>query len=75
MKLKGNSMTQIYYTERLLPVYIRAVQEARISRNQDAILQEDNNPSHGTRSELNVAKQLQDSSWITVLFIQHNRQI
>jgi transposase len=67
MKLKGSSMTQKYYTERLLPVYIRAVQEARISRNQDAILQEDNNPSHGTRSELNVAKQLQDSSWITVL--------
>jgi DDE superfamily endonuclease len=51
----------------LLPVYIKAVQEARISQNQDAILQEDNDPSHGTRSELNVAKQLKDSNWIIVL--------
>jgi hypothetical protein len=67
MKSKGNSMTQKYYTERLLPVYIRAVQEARIACDRDAILQEDNNPSHGTRSELNVAKQLRDSNWITVL--------
>ena len=60
-------MTQKYYTERLLPVYIKAVQEARISRDQDAILQEDNDPSHGTRSELNVARQLKDSNWVTVL--------
>ena len=67
IKLKGNSMTQKYYTERLLPVYIEAVQEARITRNQDSILQEDNDPSHDTRSELNVAKQLKDSNWITVL--------
>jgi hypothetical protein len=43
-------MTQKYYTERLLPVYIKAIQEARISRDQHAILQEDNNPSHDTKS-------------------------
>jgi transposase len=67
MKSKGDLMTQKYYTERLLSVYIKAVQEARISRNQDAILQEDNDPSHGIRSELNVTKQLKDSNWITVL--------
>jgi DDE superfamily endonuclease len=59
-------MTQKYYTERLLPVDINAVQEARISRNQEAILQENNDPSHGTRSELNVAKQLKDNNWIPV---------
>jgi transposase len=67
MKPKGNSMTQKYYTERLLPVYIRAIQEARISYDQHAILQEDNDPSHGTKSDFNVAKQLKDSNWITVL--------
>jgi transposase len=66
-KPKGNSMTQKYYTERLLPVYIKAIQEARIAYGQDIILQEDNDPSHGTKSELNVAKQLKDSNWITVL--------
>jgi hypothetical protein len=32
VKLKGNSMTQKYYTERLLPVYIDAVQQARLRR-------------------------------------------
>lgn len=67
MKPKGNSMTQKYYTERLLPIYIKVIQEARIIHNRDTILQEDNDPSHGTRSELNVAKQLKDSNWITAL--------
>jgi transposase len=67
MKPKGNSMTQKYYTERLLPVYIKAIQEARIAYGQDIILQEDNDPSHGTKSKLNVAKQLKDDNWITVL--------
>ena len=27
---KGNSMTQKYYLERLLPIYIKAIQEARV---------------------------------------------
>jgi DDE superfamily endonuclease len=67
MKPKGNSMTQKYYTERLLPIYIKVIQEARIIHNRDTILQEDNDPSHGIRSELNVAKQLKDSNWITAL--------
>jgi hypothetical protein len=75
MKPKGNSMTHNYYTERLLPVYIRALQEARFSYEQDAILQEDNDPSHGTKSEVNVAKQLKDSNWITVPFALLNRLI
>jgi transposase len=60
-------MTQKYYTERLLPVYIKAIQEARVVYGQDIILQEDNDPSHGTKSELNVAKQLKDSNWISIL--------
>jgi hypothetical protein len=60
-------MTQKYYTEHLLPIYINAVQEARIFRNQEAILQEDNDPSDGTRSELNVTKQLKNDNWIPVL--------
>jgi transposase len=32
-----------------------------------AILQEDNNPSHGTRSRDNVAKQLKDKAGIKLL--------
>jgi transposase len=60
-------MTQKYYTERLLPVYTRAIQEARISCKQHTILHEDNDPLHSTKSEFNVTKQLKDSNWITVL--------
>jgi hypothetical protein len=60
-------MTRKYYTKRLLPVYIKAIQEARIAYGQDIILQEDNDPSHGKKSELDVAKQLKDGNWITVL--------
>jgi DDE superfamily endonuclease len=67
MKPKGNLMTQKYYIKRLLPIYIKAIQEARIAYDQDIILQEDNDPSHGTKSELNVAKQLKDDNWIIVL--------
>ena len=54
---KGNSMTQKYYTERLLPVYIKAIQDARIQGSLedgseeigevDWLLLEDNDGSHG----------------------------
>ena len=57
IKPKGNSMTQKYYTERLLPVYITTIQQARFSqpylelnRTGDLVdwwLQEDNDGSHG----------------------------
>ena len=74
IKPKGNSMTQAYYTERLLPVYIRSCQEERVQYGR-AILQEDNDPSHGTRPNKvlakkgikNVAQQLKDDEWIETL--------
>lgn len=30
VKARGNTMTQKYYTQRLLPVYIEAIQKARL---------------------------------------------
>jgi transposase len=45
----------------------KAIQEAQTTHNQHIILQEDNDPSHSTRSELDIAKQLKDSKWITIL--------
>ena len=54
IKPKENSMTQAYYTTRLLPVYARSINEARIYHNRYCILQEDNDPSHDTRSKDNV---------------------
>lgn len=47
-KPKGNSMTQKYYCERLLPYYIDGVGQARLNRPAPWVLQEDNDPSHGT---------------------------
>jgi hypothetical protein len=45
VKPKGNGMTQKYYTERLLPVYINAIQKHRLQDSKPWILQEDGDPS------------------------------
>jgi hypothetical protein len=63
VKPKGNAMTQKYYTERLLPVYISAIHKARLQDPQNWILQEDNDPSHGNKKE-GLAQQLKQSNWI-----------
>ena len=67
-------MTQAYYTKKLLPVYIRSVQEERVQYGR-AILQEDNDPSHDIRLNKvmakkglkNVAQQLKDNEWIETM--------
>ena len=59
---KGNKMTQKYYTERLLSVYVEKLRED--NRN---ILQEDNDSSHGTRSKNNVARKLKEANSIKTL--------
>jgi len=51
VKPKGNAMTQKYYCERLLPIYIKAVHEARLQYSENWLLQEDGDPSHGFRKE------------------------
>jgi hypothetical protein len=66
VKPKGNAMTQKYYTERLLPVYINTIQQARLQNPQNYLLQEDNDPSHGTRKN-GLAQQLKEVNWITNL--------
>ena len=47
--LRGNAMTQKYYAERILPVYIKAIYEARLRDPINGILQEDNDPSYGSK--------------------------
>lgn len=50
VKPKGNSMTQKYYAQRLLPVYCTAIQLALFETTEwprKMYLQEDNNGSHG----------------------------
>ena len=52
-------MTQKYYTERLLPIYIKAIQQARDQEPGPWVLQEDGDPSHGIRKE-GLARKLKD---------------
>ncbi|KAF1978128.1 hypothetical protein BU23DRAFT_550225 [Bimuria novae-zelandiae CBS 107.79] len=54
---QGNHMTQDYYTKRLLPGLVAAIHKAHSEDpSRQWILQEDNDPSHGTRSAYNVAR-------------------
>jgi hypothetical protein len=67
---KGNSMTQKYYTERLLPLYITAINKDRWDMpcfNDIRLLQEDNDPSHGTRKQ-GLAQRLKQDHGIKNLF-------
>jgi hypothetical protein len=51
VKVQGNSMTQKYYVENLLPIYVDAVQSMRDIDNKPWLLQEDGDPSHGMRKK------------------------
>ena len=46
---KGNSMTQRYYSDNLLPVYLDAINHARLIHGHDFFLVEDGDPSHGMK--------------------------
>lgn len=63
VKVGGNHMTQKYYTERLLPVYIEAIQKARLQDHGPWLFQEDGDPSHGIR-KAGLARKLKDTNWI-----------
>lgn len=68
VKPKGNSMTQIYYADNILPVYISAYEDLEKKRPGPWILQEDNDGSHGTRGKgENVAKTLKQRHDIKTL--------
>ena len=63
VKPQGNSMTQKYYTERLLPVYIDAIQRARSRDPGPWLFQEDRDPSHGIRKK-GLAQQFKEDNGI-----------
>jgi hypothetical protein len=67
IKPKGNSMTQAYYTERLLSVYAQIINEGRVFHDRMSILQKDNDNSHGTRSKDNVVVRFKATNWIDTL--------
>ena len=51
VKVKGNAMTQKYYVDRLLPLYVQAVKSMRLIDDKPWLLQEDGDPSHGMRKK------------------------
>jgi transposase len=53
-----------YYTSRLLPLYAKEINEARVLYGRMGILQEDNDNSHGTRS---ADKRFKKANWIDTL--------
>ena len=66
----GHHMTQAYYTKNLLPHYITMVQASWLADTLDEVhwlLQEDGDPSHGTKSTNNVAEDLCQANWIPVI--------
>ena len=60
-------MTQVYYTKRLLSVYITIVQQARLQNESSPwTLQEDNDGSHGHNKQ-GLASRLRDANWVPIL--------
>lgn len=71
IKSKGNSMTQQYYVDRLLPIYadeIHTCRLANVQNNPYCLFQEDNDPSHGTRSTDNVVVRFKTSNWLATMY-------
>ncbi|KAL8696309.1 MAG: hypothetical protein Q9201_007728 [Fulgogasparrea decipioides] len=65
---EGNSMTQRFYADIILPKHIQALRESeRLSGGFPHLLQEDNDPSHGTKSAINYAQLVRDKSHIQSL--------
>ncbi|KAF2024078.1 hypothetical protein EK21DRAFT_79495, partial [Setomelanomma holmii] len=67
VKGSGHHMTQEYYTKDVLLLYIKWVHEAQLQELQSWYLQEDNDPSHGTKSKDNVAENLRQANWIAII--------
>ncbi|KAF1809204.1 hypothetical protein P152DRAFT_495158, partial [Eremomyces bilateralis CBS 781.70] len=55
IKIKGNSMTLKYYTQNFLPKHIDHIKALEAQYKHVFYLQEDGDPSHGTRSWNNLA--------------------
>ena len=58
VRIKGNSMTQVFYTKNILPLAIDEIERLQTKYRHAFQLQEDNDGSHGTRSINNPAARL-----------------
>jgi hypothetical protein len=69
---KGNSMTQLFYTKNVLPHHLSHLQWLERKYKCRFHFQEDNDPSHGTKSSNNVAIIAKRASG--VLLLKHPAQ-
>ncbi len=67
IKFKKNSMTQIYYIERLLFVYVNLINENRVFRDKYCFLQKNNDNNHETRLKNNIVVRFKIINWINTL--------
>ena len=58
VKIKGNSMTQKYYAQHILPLHLDELDRLEAKYKQKFYFQEDNDGSHGTRSYHNPPARL-----------------
>jgi hypothetical protein len=49
VKVKGNAITQKYYVDRLLPIYVDTIESIRLIDDKPWLLQEDRDPLYGIR--------------------------
>ncbi len=65
MYIRGNYITQLYYTEHILPIYINAIHEARCYYDEQVhwLLMENGDPFYGMRKR-GIARKLKDVNWI-----------
>lgn len=55
LQIKGNSMTQKFYAKHILPTHVNRLKSMEKRYSHHSWLQEDNDCSHGTRSDSNPA--------------------
>ena len=67
IKHSNNSITIKYYTDNILPNYLGALAKCHVYYNKRAILQKNNNDSHGTHSENNLAITTKKKTWAELL--------
>ena len=68
IRRSGNSMTQAYYIEHVLPPLVNEIHRLRVQTDRYMLLLEDGDPSHGTQGkdvEYTPASRYRQANWIT----------
>src|SRR5208282_4991860 len=64
---KGNSMTQEFYAQEILPKYLEHIKWLQQKKRHKIYFQEDGDPSHGHRSSDNVVQRAKRTAHLYIL--------